>query len=1096
MNLTRKKNLYYYSHFISAKRFVSCLLILIWIPLSILSQNIKKDTLVNVLKNEVRFYMDSLQRRTNPPYFISFRVTDEKKVDIMSQMGTAASRDNRQRLLYTQVRVGSPDLDATSGGGFNRTDWMMLPLDNNSKSLRSVIFQNVTKSYDNAVSQYKRYMKNIERGTVKRDSFPSFASAPVEQYYEEPLPTERYAINTEKWQDRLNEVSSLFRDDPDMKDGFARLEFYVQRKYVVNSEGTMVVQNRRIYELSIGSSVETDDNEICPLLQNYCSYSEEGLPDLEKMKATALDLIQRLKLLKKAPKAEAYSGPAILSGEASGVFFHEIFGHRIEGGRTINTEGGFDGKIGQQVLNPSLTVLSDPTVSTYHGITLHGNYLYDDEGVKAQRVVNVKDGILREFLMSRKPTKDFKQSNGHARADAEKMPVARQSNLIIETSQPHRENELKEMLIREVKRQKKEYGYYFRSVSNGWTTTGGNNSINSFNVVPTEVYRVYADGRPDLMVRGVSLIGTPLTMFSNIKAAGDSLRSFPGYCGAESGWTPVSIVSPMIYVSQVETQQKQSRKNTKKYVVERPENIDTKTLAGLDEGQTVFKAMEDEMPRATKAYKMKDGTPLFRVDYRLSSTQMSEVTSQAGSCVEKVVRPTSNRLSIDVLFGDSMMTSRPFYQMGFFFGLFNQLDYNQLRQALWNAGQNAYTDAMTDMDRKREDVKNHPIPDEQKDIPEILVPPAITRIEPSVKGSLVPPEKLEQLANRLSGVLQDYKEWQDTHICITQSASDNYRLTSQGQKLRYPTSLVRIELSKTGENLSGSTTYWNVCANSYQELPTADTLCARLRAFVVSDSISRHAPKLEDVYIGPIMIAGNLVGNSIRDGIIRKYLNDFRDMGRGNYSTKYQYIGKPVIDQKISVSRIGDMQTYKGIRLSGYIPFDADGVVPGKVQLIENGFLRHQLAGESPSIGCRRSTGNADGRYGYLSFDNRSMFHITSNRTMPLKNMRKRLIKTARKARLDYAYIVRTNGENNEWYRVDVKNGQEQRVNAAFAGNSKAEDMNFDDIEAVSDEEDIQNNEDYYSTLIAPRAMVLKRVKIEIIKGKQEKPSEYNNLRH
>ena len=197
-------------------------------------------------------------------------------------------------------------------------------------------------------------------------------------------------------------------------------------------------------------------------------------------------------------------------------------------------------------------VYCDPTLTRYAGTDLNGHYLYDDEGVRARRVDNVVNGVLKEFLMSRVPLDGFPVSNGHGRASGGGDPVSRQSNLVIETAHPYTESELRQMLIKEAKKQGKEYGYYFNAVTSGFTYTGEGGSLNSFNVTPLEVYRVYVDGRPDELVRGVDMIGTPLSMFSNITAAGDQPAVFTGMCGAESGWVPVTACSPMIYVSQVE----------------------------------------------------------------------------------------------------------------------------------------------------------------------------------------------------------------------------------------------------------------------------------------------------------------------------------------------------------------------------------------------------------------------------------------------------------------------------------------------------------------------------------------------------------------
>ena len=114
---------------------------------------------------------------------------------------------------------------------------------------------------------------------------------------------------------------------------------------------------------------------------------------------------------------------------------------------------------------------------------------------------------------------------------------------------------LKEMLIAEARKQGKEFGLFFEDISGGFTLTT-RDSPQAFQVTPIMVYKVYVDGKPDELVRGVDLIGTPLTSFSKIVAASDKLEIFNGFCGAESGYVPVSAVAPSILTTQIEVQKK------------------------------------------------------------------------------------------------------------------------------------------------------------------------------------------------------------------------------------------------------------------------------------------------------------------------------------------------------------------------------------------------------------------------------------------------------------------------------------------------------------------------------------------------------------
>jgi TldD protein len=255
------------------------------------------------------------------------------------------------------------------------------------------------------------------------------------------------------------------------------------------------------------------------------------------------------------PITEPYNGPAILSGRAAAVFFHEVLGHRLEGQRQRGDEEGqtFTKLLGKPILPSFLSVADDPTLATFDGHPLSGHYLFDDEGQPARRVDLVDDGVLKTFLMSRLPVASFAQlQRPRPRRDRQDAHRA--------AGQPHRhltktvsDAELREMLKAEAKKQGKPYGLYFEDISSGFAVTT-RRSPQAFQVIPLVVYRVYVDGRPDELVRGVSIVGTPQAALNRIVATGDKQDIFNGECGAESGSIPVSAVAPAMLVSEIETQ--------------------------------------------------------------------------------------------------------------------------------------------------------------------------------------------------------------------------------------------------------------------------------------------------------------------------------------------------------------------------------------------------------------------------------------------------------------------------------------------------------------------------------------------------------------
>ena len=536
----------------------------------ILFPTFAQDKLLGILKTELHQQMQELQKKEFPPYHMNYRVIDKHSSYVAASFGALMTQSaQHQRHLVTQVRIGNPSFDnfrnrdmgaIPSQNGIAATP---LPIDDEGAedAIRQAIWFETCNRYRFAVDFYQQALAEHSIQVGHEDKAPCFSPNQVEKYYEEPFSSEKIKVDLDKWAQKIKEISAIFNRDDKIVNGNAAFKYYVERRYFVNTEGTEVVQNLPYALILVSGTTKADDGMELPLSLTYFAHNPDSLPDLSIILSETNQLVDRLKALREAPVVDPFTGPALLSGTAAGVFFHEIFGHRVEGQRMKSEKDGqtFKKMIGQQVLPPTLQVYDDPTCQYYAGQQLNGFYKYDDQGVKAQRVNIVVNGILNDFLMTRTPIDGHPTSNGHARAEGGADPVSRQSNLIIESSQPKSDEEMRQLLINEIKKQGKEYGYYFTEVTSGFTFTGRENT-SAFNVTPMEVYKVYADGRPDQLVRGVNLIGTPLSMFSNIICAGNKHQVFSGMCGAESGQIPVTAIAPMILVNKVEMQRKpQSR---------------------------------------------------------------------------------------------------------------------------------------------------------------------------------------------------------------------------------------------------------------------------------------------------------------------------------------------------------------------------------------------------------------------------------------------------------------------------------------------------------------------------------------------------------
>jgi predicted Zn-dependent protease len=327
---------------------------------------------------------------------------------------------------------------------------------------------------------------------------------------------------------------------------------------MVNSEGSHLKHGNHYIVFRIEASGMAEDGMDLERNEMYCAAAMENLPDEANIMADADRIVKELESLIAAPTVQPYSGPAILRNRASGVFFHEIFGHRVEGHRQKKSQEGqtFTKKVNEQILPQYISVYDDPTLERFNGTDLRGYYRFDDEGVPPQRVTVVENGVLKNFLMSRSPIENFTESNGHGRREYGRDIVSRQGNLIIHSDKSVSFDDLRRELIAECKRQDKPYGLIFDDISGGFTMMQ-RWGPQAFKVKPLLVQRVYTDGRPDEVVRGVDIVGTPLTSFSKILMTADDADVFNGTCGAESGMVPVSSVSPSILVSEIEVEKRQ-----------------------------------------------------------------------------------------------------------------------------------------------------------------------------------------------------------------------------------------------------------------------------------------------------------------------------------------------------------------------------------------------------------------------------------------------------------------------------------------------------------------------------------------------------------
>ena len=514
------------------------------------------------MKEELDRSMAAMSNGDPAAYFISSTVADRQYSEVSGSNGALlTSTETRARWLEVQTRVGTYQLDDTHKLADRQPSWTSpgtsVVIDDDVPVLRREIWRETNRQY-RAATEALIKVKTSQQVQVQtaEGNAPDFSR---EKPHVSVGPHVEIKVDRKPWEEKVRKYTAAFSKSPEVLNSIATFTALGMNQYQVNTEGTQLAFGQVHYRLELYVQSKAPDGMDINRYANFDWLNPKDAPDDKVVFARIQTMIAETEALDKAPLVDPYAGPALLTGRAAAVFFHEVFGHRAEGFRQkdINEGQTFTSKIGEQILPDFISIKDDPTQAALDQQMLLGNYAFDDEGVPAENVQLVDHGVLKTFLMSRSPLVSIPQSNGHGRRQLGFVPVARQGNLIVSSSKAVTNDQLREQLIAMVKSQGKPFGLLIDDIAGGFTFTG-RQQPQAFQVLPLVVYKVYADGRPDQLVRGVDIVGTPLVSLTKIVATGDTPDIFNGYCGAESGSVPVAAVAPAILISEMEVQKKET----------------------------------------------------------------------------------------------------------------------------------------------------------------------------------------------------------------------------------------------------------------------------------------------------------------------------------------------------------------------------------------------------------------------------------------------------------------------------------------------------------------------------------------------------------
>ncbi len=537
------------------------------------------DAILAAMQQELSRAVSSLRLETlEKPYFVEYAVSDLATFDLTASFGALVeSRVDRSRPLRVDVRVGDYDLDNSEFLGRQSSfSWASsgLVLEDDVTALRHDLWYATDTAYKRALEQIAQKRASL-RNRVLREPLPDFARAEPQRF---SGPNPAAGFDQARWEAVAKRLSAVFREFPAIEESRVVLHALSGSRYLVNSEGTAIRQPWALASLVVSGSTRAPDGMQLWHYAPFHAHDLAQLPEESALTVSVRRMAGELSALASAPVLDRYIGPVLFTGPAAPEVFAQLLAPELSGQRPPLTEdermaarlpqARLAERLGRRVLPAFFSVVDDPTKGEFSGRSLLGSYRFDDQGVPAQALSLVEKGVLKSFVMSRRPRKEIPASNGHGRSSAYGSPTAEIGNLILEAAPGKDPDELKRDLIESCRAQGMEYGLRIDLLdvpflSGREETVGRGRGERETITPPVIAYKVYvADGREEL-VRGLSVSEMSVRTLREITAAGREPVvwsrpyvgrglgfSSPGPLGIDS--LAVSVAAPAVLFDELE----------------------------------------------------------------------------------------------------------------------------------------------------------------------------------------------------------------------------------------------------------------------------------------------------------------------------------------------------------------------------------------------------------------------------------------------------------------------------------------------------------------------------------------------------------------
>ena len=429
-----------------------------------------------VMQDEVQhFFEDSLLVAEPKPYNLEMLMTDAKVYSVRSSMGSVIfSEEKPVRSVCTRVLVGNDGFNNENLTSPSLAEAYPLPLDNNYDKTIRRLHNAVNDSYRQALMDYRQkedipFDLKIPSKNRLKDRSEAYCRSSFE---ETPNPD----CNINQLQDWATSLSAVFTQEntqaQELCNSGVDIYLYQAKNYFASAQNVQYIKPFQLCYVVLYAEAKAEDGELLRDEKHLLYRDFNELPDPSILQDDALQMAERLALLKKAPKVtEYYDGPVMISEEAVATMFAQtllegtpsLAADRMPAKKDKASFNYWETLKNKAVMHPSLSVRARYDVDRFESTPLIGFHEIDAEGVPVEKSTDlIVNGKLENLLSNRIPTNVNRFSNGHQQLALENLRlVPTRGAGVLELSCRHAldDKALEKELLKEARATGSKYAY-------------------------------------------------------------------------------------------------------------------------------------------------------------------------------------------------------------------------------------------------------------------------------------------------------------------------------------------------------------------------------------------------------------------------------------------------------------------------------------------------------------------------------------------------------------------------------------------------------------------------------------------------------------